>query len=395
VSREHIIQFQPVVFHLWFPNLFESKGGIQVYSAFLLKALGSLYPEIKYRVFLKNDRYKKRDCIHRDNTVFCCSGMVSKKVRTIVFAAQLLGYGIGQHPGLAIATHANFAIAAFLLKRLTGTPYWIIAHGIEVWNIDRPNLKIALQNADRILAVSHYTRDRLINDQNLNPTRIKVLPNTFDQEQFHITPKPSYLLDRYHLTPNQPIILTVARLDPNEQYKGYDRILQALPTLLSHCPDAHYLLVGKGDDRPRVEEAIQSLNLSAHVTLTGFIPGEELRDHYNLCDVFAMPSKGEGFGIVYLEALACGKPTLGGNQDGAIDALCHGQLGALVNPDNIQEIAQTLIKILQKTHPNPLMYQPEALRQKVIEIYGFESFKQTLNQHLSEFWQEQHPTGVH
>lgn len=395
MDRQKTKQLKSVFLHLWFPNLFESKGGIQTYSAFLLKALENLFPDISYHVFLKNDRYYIPRYMGSENTVFYCSGVLPNRVRTIVFAAQLLGYGIWQNPGLAIATHCNFAIVAYWLKRFFGIPYWIIAHGIEVWNIDRPSLKTALQHADRILAVSHYTRDRLIQDQNLNPTTLKVLPNTFDQETFHITPKPSYLLERYNLQPNQPIILTVARLDPNEQYKGYDRILQALPTVLSYCPDAHYLLVGKGGDRARVEQVIQSLDLNRHVTLTGFIPDEELCDHYNLCDVFAMPSKGEGFGIVYLEALACGKPTLGGNQDGAIDALCHGELGALVNPDNIEEIARNLTQILQKTYPNPLMYQPEALRQKVVEIYGFERFQQTLNQHLSEFWQEKHPTGVH
>ncbi len=112
--------------------------------------------------------------------------------------------------------------------------------------------------------------------------------------------------------------------------------------------------------------------------MTGFVPDEELCAHYNLCDVFAMPSKGEGFGIVYLEALACGKPTLGGNQDGAIDALCHGELGVLVDPDDVGAIAQTLIQILQGTYPHPIMYQPEILRQKVIDVFGFERFKQTL-----------------
>jgi len=94
-----------------------------------------------------------------------------------------------------------------------------------------------------------------------------------------------------------------------------------------------------------------------------------------------MPSKGEGFGIVYLEALACKKPVLGGNQDGAVDALCNGELGALVNPDNVTEIAQTLIQILQKTYPNPLFYQSD-LQKKVIETFGFERFKQTLANYL-------------
>jgi glycosyltransferase involved in cell wall biosynthesis len=135
---------------------------------------------------------------------------------------------------------------------------------------------------------------------------------------------------------------------------------------------------------------VDELGLGGCVTLTGFIPDEELTAHYQLCDVFAMPSKGEGFGIVYLEALACGKPTLGGNQDGALDALCRGELGALVDPDDVQAIAHTLVEILQGTYPNPLIYQPEQLRQRVIDIYGFERFKRTLKGYLDDFME----TGI-
>jgi glycosyltransferase involved in cell wall biosynthesis len=154
--------------------------------------------------------------------------------------------------------------------------------------------------------------------------------------------------------------------------------LEALPQIRQAIPDVHYIIVGKGDDRPRLEQSIHQQQLQDCVTLAGFIPDSELCNYYNLCDVFAMPSKLEGFGIVYLEALACGKPTLGGNQDGAIDALCHGELGALVDPDDVGAITKTLIQILQGNYPNPLIYQPEDLRQKVIDTFGFERFKQTL-----------------
>ena len=95
-----------------------------------------------------------------------------------------------------------------------------------------------------------------------------------------------------------------------------------------------------------------------------------------------MPSKREGFGIVYIEALACGKPVLGGNRDGAIDALCHGELGVLVDPDDTHAIAKALIEILQKTYPNSLIYQPELLRQKAIATFGFDRFQQTLTHYL-------------
>jgi glycosyltransferase involved in cell wall biosynthesis len=213
-----------------------------------------------------------------------------------------------------------------------------------------------------------------------------LLPNTFDDNKFNISQKPAHLLQRHRLSSNQPIILTVARLSGEDRYKGYDKVIQSLPIIHQKIPNAHYILVGKGPDHKRIEQVINEFNVRDHVTLTGFIPDEELAEYYDLCDVFVMPSKGEGFGIVYLEAMACGKPCLGGNQDGALDALGHGELGALVNPDNIDEIAQTLIQLLQKTYPNPLLFQPEQLRQAVIERFGFEVFQHRLQQYLEAFF---------
>ncbi len=364
--------------HLWFPNIFEFKGGIQVYSAFLLEALQTLYPKIEYDVFLKHDTRSSPNFSFRTNIQFHFAGTWPKTLRTLGFATQILGNGIWQRPSLVIASHLNFTVAAYLLKCLTGIPYWTVAHGVEAWDIRHSTLKVALQKADRILAVSNYTRDRLLKQQNIDPTKVSLLPNTFDANRFQIAPKPQDLLNRYRLTVDQPVILTVARLDSTERYKGYDQILKAFPEIRRQIPNAHYILVGKGSDRPRIEQLIIQLGLQDCVTLAGFIPDEELCDYYNLCDVFAMPSKGEGFGIVYLEALACGKPVLGGNQDGAIDALCLGHLGILVNPDDVGAIAQSLIQILQGTYSHPLLYHPQLLRQKVIDTFGFEQFKQTL-----------------
>jgi glycosyltransferase involved in cell wall biosynthesis len=365
-------------FHLWFPNIFEFKGGIQVYSFILLEALQSLYPHSDYQVFLKHDTRSFPNLSFLTNTKFYFSGTWPGLLRTLVFASQILVLGLWYRPKLVISTHLNFTPAAYWLKLLGDVPYWTIAHGEEAWNIKRRGLQTALHHADRILAVSSYTRDRLLKEQNLDPSKISLLPCTFDASRFQIAPKPQHLLNCYRLTAEQPIILTVGRLDSTQQYKGYDKILRALPEMRRQIPNVHYILVGQGSDRPRIEQLIAQLNLQKCVTLAGFVPDNEIGDYYNLCDVFAMPSKGEGFGIVYLEALACGKPTLGGNQDGAIDALCHGELGALVDPDDVDAIAQTLIQILQGTFDNPILYQPESLRKKVIENFGFECFKQRL-----------------
>ncbi|MEH2416554.1 glycosyltransferase [Nostoc sp.] len=369
-------------YHLWFPNIFEFKGGIQTYSAFLLQAIQNIYPNDNYGVFLMHDRSPSPNFTNKKLTQFHCAGVVPLPLRRPVFAAQLIGWGIYQRPNLVIASHLNFTVAAYWLKRLVGIPYWTIAHGVEAWDLKNTEVEKSLRHADQILAVSHYTRDRILEKHNLNPDKISILPNTFESSRFQPAPKPGYLLEQYKLKIEQPIILTVARLADAERYKGYDQILQALPYIRQIIPDVHYVIVGKGNDKSRIEQMIVQLGLQNCVTLAGFVPDEQLCNYYNLCDVFAMPSKGEGFGIVYLEALGCGKPVLGGNQDGAIDALCHGELGALVNPDNIEEIARTLVQILQGVYPNKLMYQPDILRQRVIDYFGFEQFKTTLAKYL-------------
>lgn len=368
--------------HLWMPNLFNFKGGIQVYSDFFLSALQKLYPQVDYDVCLMHDSFVPPERKISLGTKFHFAGSWPQPLRTSAFLLQILKLGYWQRPDLVISTHLNFTPAAQCLKRLQGIPYWTVAHGIEAWDIQRPRLQAALQGAERILAVSHYTRDRLLQEQSLDPSRVSVLPNTFDPSRFQIGPKPRHLLERYGLDPQQPILLTVARLTDADRYKGYEQIIAALPQVREAIPNVHYLIVGKGKDQPRIEALIRRKGLQNAVTLAGFVPDQELCDYYNLCDLFVMPSKREGFGIVYLEALACGKPAIGGNQDGAVDALCRGEIGALVNPDDVGEIAHTIVSILKGTYPNPLLYQPETLRQQVIQKFGFSHYTQGLGELL-------------
>ena len=386
-------------FHLWIPELVASKGGVQVFSKFFLQAICQLYPEVGLSIFLKNDQMsliKTTNWLNQltsdrlknqDNTMSIhCSGATLTPWRTIFFSWQLITKAIAQKPELIIMTHLNFAPIAMFLKWLVGTKYIAIAHGVEAWDIPNPLLLKALKSADLILAVSNFTRDRLCQNQNISPDKVKILPNTFDTSAWKIAPKPQYLLDRYKLQPDQKVILTVSRLVMSEQYKGYDQILEALPIIRQTIPDVHYLIVGKGDDRDRIEQIIQQKDLQNHVTLAGFIADEYLCDYYNLCDLFAMPSKREGFGIVYLEALACGKPVLGGDIDGAVDALDQGRLGVLINPEDVQGIAQEIINILTIRHDNKVIYQPEILREEAINLFGFLKFQEVLNVHLKAFF---------
>ncbi|MBI4783104.1 MAG: glycosyltransferase [Oscillatoriophycideae cyanobacterium NC_groundwater_1537_Pr4_S-0.65um_50_18] len=378
-----MISSRPLI-HFWTPGLFEFKGGIQVYSGFLLRALQSLYPDATIQVFVMHDRHLPARDPQHSNTQFHGLGLYPKRLRTAAFATQAIASALWQRPDLVITTHLNFTVAAHALKQAIGTPYWAIAHGFEAWKIQRSALQQAVTQADRILAVSEYTRERLLETLDLPASRVSLLSNTFNPQQFQIAEKPTYLLHRHGLTPDQPVLLTVNRLAAGESYHAYDRVLAALPQIRQVIPNVHYLIVGQGDDRTRLEQAIAQQQLQDCVTLTGFIPDAELHHYYALCDVFAMPSKLEGFGIVFLEAMASGKPVLASNQDGGRDAVCRGALGALVDPDDTEAIAQTLIKILQKKHSNPLICQPEALRQQAIQTFGFQKFQQTLASLLSQ-----------
>ncbi|MBD2107752.1 glycosyltransferase [Nodosilinea sp. FACHB-13] len=374
--------------HFWVPNLFEFKGGIQVYLCDILSAISYLQSQGSFLlstdiVIIDKLDSDKPEVVSKANEFtgnfsFTFMGNVPRVLRTFAFSLKILIASFQQHPNLILCGHLNFTPVAYLLHLLLGTPYWILVYGVDAWDIKHPLRRQALQAAEKVISISDYTRSRLVEEENLHPDKISLLPVTFNVERFQVKPKPTYLLNRYKLQENQPVVLTVARLADDEQYKGYDQVIRAMCLVRQKMPDAHYVLVGKGSDRPRVEQLIESLGLKDCVTLAGFVPDEEICDYYNLCDVFIMPSKGEGFGIVYLEALACGKPTVGGNQDGAIDALCSGELGILVDPDNVDEIASTLAEILQGKSTHPIIYQPKILRQRVDEIYGFSRFQSNL-----------------
>jgi len=187
-------------------------------------------------------------------------------------------------------------------------------------------------------------------------------------------------MERYQICNDQPVILTLSRLSSSEQYKGYDKVIAALPLILEKFPKTIYILAGKYDknEKQRIESVIRLYSMEAHVKLIGYVPDEEITGHYQLADVFIMPSKKEGFGIVFLEALACGTSVIGGNQDGTVDALQNGSLGTLINPNKTEEIAAALMDHFRHPKGGGKNFQKDVLKQ-----YSFERFKDRLQQHLN------------
>jgi glycosyltransferase involved in cell wall biosynthesis len=376
--------------HIWIPDLFSFTGGIQAFSRYLINAVQDGPLASPVRGVIKSDRPSDiPDGAETKNFSGC--GHWPARLRSPRFAVECLRHVWRERPNLIVSTHLNFGPIARIAQSGFGTPYVLVAHGVDAWEIKSSSRIEALRKANLVLSVSRYTRDRLIQEAGLDAHRVKILPNTYDPDMFAIAPKPPRLLQKYGLRPETPVILTVARLADDERYKGYDQIIKALPEIRRAVPGARYLLVGKGSDRPRIERLIAEVGVQDAVILAGFVRDEELAEHYNLCDIFAMPSMGEGFGIVYLEALACGKPVLAGNKDGSRDAVADGELGLLVDPENTPEIAAEIIRVLRREHSHPILFNPESLRRRVVELFGFETFTNTVADLLRPFLDRRPP----
>jgi phosphatidylinositol alpha-1,6-mannosyltransferase len=247
---------------------------------------------------------------------------------------------------LVFCGHVFMAPLAAAISKMLRAGLWFQVHGVEAWLELSTLHRRSIEMADLVTSVSRHTRRRLLEWVGISPDRVKVLPNTVDP-RYQPGPKPGYLLDR-HGVHGKKVLLTVSRLASSERYKGQDRVIRTLPRLLSEHPDIMYLIVGDGDDRQRLEALAVEQGVAEHVQFVGSVPPEELPDHFRLADVFVMPSTGEGFGIVFLEALATGIHVIAGRQDGSRDALCDGALGTLVEPENCDALASAIAVALQK-----------------------------------------------
>ncbi len=252
-------------------------------------------------------------------------------------------------PDVIFCGHLYAAPLAALVARSLSIPLWLQLHGTEAWTAKSPTVRRASETATLVTSVSRYTRSRFLEWCNISPTRVKVLSNTFTAATEKPT-RPSALAADLGLS-GRRVILTVGRLSAAERYKGQDRIIAALPAVLAQHPDAIYLVVGSGDDRARLSALAQTTAVADKVIFASDVSVEQLPDYYALADVFVMPSTGEGFGIVFLEAAALGIPVIGGSADGSADALADGRIGRMIDPCDVAAIADAINLALAGKQP--------------------------------------------
>ena len=325
-------------------------GGIARYNTRLLSALGVL--NSKPKIFALS-RAQASSAETLPSSVSCQTPPGGKA--GYVFSA--LALLLKESPfDFIFFGHLHCAALAAFLARLGRAPWWLQLHGIEAWRKPTALLRKSAERADLVTGVSRYTRRKFLEWARINPSKVKVLPNTVDG-RFQPGPKPEHLLTRYRLK-DKRILLTLSRLSSEEKYKGHDRVLSVMPELLKKFPDLIYVVAGEGNDRARLEARAKKEGLNRSIRFIGPVPEMELADHYRMADLFIMPSTGEGFGIVFLEAAACGVPVIGGNQDGSVDALREGQIGQALHPHDSQGMIAGIEKALNEKQIDSRATQP-------------------------------------
>jgi phosphatidyl-myo-inositol dimannoside synthase len=311
-------------------------GGVQRFGRHMTVALSSVAAGDGIAVLSLNDpRGEHVVTVGGEKAVI--SGFGGRRGAFIVAALQAT-----RRADLLVVGHPYLAPIATIGRALRwAPPYVVIAYGIEVWRQLRPDRRHALRNARSVIAISEYTAEAVAKLQEVDMERISLLSPALDPDI------EAAAAARDGSPGRAPVLLTVARL-AKEGYKGVDQVLRALPTVRTRFPDVRYHVVGDGDARPELELLVAELGLQEHVTFAGHVSSAELTDAYASARVFVMPSAGEGFGMVLVEAMAFGVPAVAGRHGGSQEVVTDGVDGFLVEHANVEAIARVIMQALDE-----------------------------------------------
>ncbi len=360
-----------------FLEIFEREGGIQSYVKDIFRSFLNINTDAKADVFLLRDDSNCSNPYKSQNLKFYYFKSQYPQIGRLKITLALLKYLLQERPKHVFCGHINLAGLIQSLCQPLGIPYTVLTYGKEVWKPLPPRFQSALANAAKIWTISRYSRDNMCSANKIEASKVKMFPCAIDPDKFTPGIKKPELLDKYGLH-NSRVLITVARLWSGDIYKGVDVTIRALPQILQVFPEVKYLAIGRGDDRPRLSNLAQDLGVADRVVFAGFVPTEELIYHYRLADAYVMPSQ-EGFGIVYLEAMACGVPVISGNADGSADPLQNGRLGWQVPHRDPDAVAVACIELLKGEDRR---CQGQWLREEAMKSFGIAAFQKRLQTQL-------------
>jgi phosphatidylinositol alpha-1,6-mannosyltransferase len=247
---------------------------------------------------------------------------------------------------------------ALLLKRFAGIPYMVMTHGMDVTipfaagSSPRKQklVRAILHQASAVTTVSSYTKAQLVS-LGVPESKIAMVYPCPNIEVTDVQPSSVTMaeLDRTHHVEGKRVLLSVGRL---VERKGFDMVIAAMAKLRKDYPDLVYVIAGEGAYRARLEALVHKYQLASCIRFVGAVSNAELAAWYTRATAVIMPSRElpnhdvEGFGITFVEAGAFGKPVIGGNSGGVVDAVVDGQTGFLVEPTNLAMLTQAIISLL-------------------------------------------------
>jgi asparagine synthase (glutamine-hydrolysing) len=352
------------------PDAFGGHGGIALYNRDILSAL-CRHPDCSGVVAIPRLMPNPGEPLPAGLT-FVTDGIGSKKryIRTVFRILRK-----DRNFDIILCGHINLLPLAYLVRLWLKIPVLLEIYGIDAWKpTHSPLANYLARKVDWYVSISDATRSRFLRWTGPSRHRGFLLPNAIHMELYGPGEKDQALLDRYGLK-NKTVLMTLGRMVESERYKGVDVLIELLPELSERIPDIAYLIVGDGTDKQRLEEKAKDIGVADKAIFAGLIPEEEKAAHYRLADVYAMPSQGEGFGFVFLEAMACGVPVVASKIDGSREAVREGKLGILVDPSNRKEIISGIIAALN---------QPRGVVPEGLQFFSFSNFEKRLHKIISD-----------
>ncbi len=352
---------------------FGKYGGIPTYNRLVCRALNEIDSPSRSHVLIAMD---KEECVGREAQLHPNLHLTAFAGNRIRFVMTALRCVVRNRINLTLAGHLNYAPLCLLLKVLRPRMrFGVLIYGWDAWVRLSRLRRWALQKADFIISISEYTKRQAVAINGLNETRIFVLPNALDWKSRETTGQASV-----SSLPLGTRLLSVGRLEKAEQQKGFDTVIRALPAIAGKVADVQYVIIGSGTDLDRHKNLAREVGVSDRVHFLGTVDQQTLRQCYESCDIFVMPSAQEGFGFVYLEAMQYAKVVVGARSGGVPEVVEDQVTGRLVEYGNEDELGQALIEL--SLDPENRRRMGSAGYQRLQDKFRFPHFKRKLTEIL-------------
>lgn len=346
---------------LMISDAYGAHGGVQTYSRRVAEIMMTWGEQRGYRLACASlhDRVPT-DSVHQHPVSYCrFAGAGGSKSR---FIARSIRLASELRPAVAVVAHLGITPVALALKTAgLLRSYVVMLHGVEAWKRVNTAKRAAARGAAAVVATTRYTAEVFAEANACPAERMRVVPLGLGDLDL---PPVS------HAPPHDKLrVLTVGRLIAEDHYKGFDVLIDSVGQACRNGASIHLTIVGDGNDRHRLEARARALGAGDAFTFLGAVSDQRLREEFQRCEVFALPSRHEGFGIVFLEAMRFGKPSIGGNHGGIPEVISHGEDGFLVEHGDVPGLAARLIQFWKQ--PELRVQMGQRARSKVTTTYLF------------------------